>query len=106
VWVEAARHPRANGASEPRANEGDPLKSRTEPHRHQPIIRITDSMAREVYLHVYDLSMGMARQLAPALLGVQIDIVPHTGVVLGATEYFYGGGIQALAPHQVVGAFA
>ena len=63
-----------------------------------------------VSLHVYDLSMGMAATMSQQILGRQIDYVPHTGIVLGAgtagaREYFFGGGIQALPPHQVVQAF-
>ena len=59
-----------------------------------------------VSLHVYDLSMGMAATMSQQILGRQIDYVPHTGIVLGAgtagaREYFFGGGIQALPPHQV-----
>ena len=37
-------------------------------------------MSYEVVLHVYDLSMGMAKQMSPMLLGRQIEMIPHTGV--------------------------
>ena len=52
-----------------------------------------------VSLHVYDLSMGMAKTMSQQILGRQIDYVPHTGIVLGAgtagaMEYFFGGGID------------
>lgn len=53
----------------------------------------------KVTLAVYDLSMGMARQLGPQLLGMDIDMIPHTGVVVYGQEYFFGGGIQSL-PHE------
>ncbi len=63
-----------------------------------------------VALNVYDLSHGMARTMSLQFLGRQIDYVPHTGVVFGAgtagaVEYFFGGGIQMLPPHEVVRAF-
>jgi hypothetical protein len=44
----------------------------------------------------------MARQLSPALLGKQIDGIWHTGVLVYGQEYFYGGGIQKMAPELVV----
>jgi len=40
--------------------------------------------------------------MSGSILGVQIDVLPHTGIVVRNTEYFYGGGIQALHPAQVV----
>lgn len=40
-----------------------------------------------------------------AFIGRQIDYIPHTGVVFEGVEYFFGGGIQALPPHQVVSVF-
>uniref|UniRef100_K3WZI6 PPPDE domain-containing protein n=1 Tax=Globisporangium ultimum (strain ATCC 200006 / CBS 805.95 / DAOM BR144) TaxID=431595 RepID=K3WZI6_GLOUD len=55
-----------------------------------------------VSLRVYDLSRGMARQLSPALLGKQIDGIWHTGVLVYGKEYFFGGGIQVMAPELVV----
>ena len=50
-------------------------------------------MGHAVQLCVYDLSMGMARQFSPGLLGKQIDGIWHTGVVVYGTEYYFGGGI-------------
>ena len=47
----------------------------------------------EVVLHVYDLSMGMARMLSLGILGKQIEGIWHTGIVVFGQEYFYGGGI-------------
>lgn len=57
-------------------------------------------MVAAVSIHVYDLSQGMARALSMAIVGKQVDIIPHTGVVItwpshGAIEYFFGGGICA-----------
>ena len=58
-----------------------------------------------VVLHVYDLSMGMAKSLSPAILGKQIDGIWHTGVFAFGSEFFYGGGIQAMSPHEVTATF-
>ena len=58
-----------------------------------------------VVVHVYDLSQGMAAAMSPMLLGRRIDLVPHTGVVLRAREFFYGGGIVSMPPHRVVERF-
>ncbi|OQR92532.1 PPPDE peptidase domain-containing protein, partial [Thraustotheca clavata] len=54
-----------------------------------------------VALHVYDLSRGMARQMSASLLGMHIEGVWHTGVVVYGLEFFFGGGIQAVPPAQV-----
>jgi hypothetical protein len=48
----------------------------------------------EVYLYVYDLSQGMARQLSLALTGKQIDGIYHTAVVVGNVEYAFGQGVE------------
>lgn len=53
----------------------------------------------DVYLAVYDLSKGMARGLSQQFLGVAIDIIPHTGLVVFGKEWFFGGGIQAVEPN-------
>ncbi|KAL8984246.1 MAG: hypothetical protein Q9177_004753 [Variospora cf. flavescens] len=52
----------------------------------------------EVELYVYDLSQGLARQMSQNFLGVQIDAVYHTALVLGGIEYFFGAGIQQTYP--------
>jgi desumoylating isopeptidase 1 len=58
-------------------------------------------MTTEVFLAVYDLSHGMAKQLSAQFLGPghAIDIIPHTAVVVFGKEYFFGGGIQHEDPH-------
>lgn len=48
----------------------------------------------KVLLNVYDLSQGLARQLASSLLGRAIEGIWHTGIVVYGNEYYYGGGIQ------------
>mmetsp|Transcript_11689 Transcript_11689/g.16060 ORF Transcript_11689/g.16060 Transcript_11689/m.16060 type:complete len:506 (-) Transcript_11689:119-1636(-) len=48
----------------------------------------------EVYLEVYDLSRGMAAAMSQSILGMRIDGIWHTGVVVFQKEYYFGGGIQ------------
>ena len=50
----------------------------------------------------YYFSQGMAKQFSMGFLGKQIDGIWHTGVRVYGKEYFFGGGIQALPPQQVV----
>lgn len=52
----------------------------------------------EVELYVYDLTRGMARAMSRQLLGIQIDAVYHTSLVLYHREIFYGAGIQESRP--------
>lgn len=52
----------------------------------------------EVQLYVYDLTRGMARQMSQQFLGIQIDAVYHTAVVLNDIEYFFGAGVQSCNP--------
>jgi len=69
----------------------------------------------DVSLYVYDLSKvcllpksleistdiypkGLAKQLSPSLLGIQIDAVFHTSLVFGGIEYFFGAGVQTAYP--------
>ncbi|KAH7616644.1 hypothetical protein Ndes2526B_g08741 [Nannochloris sp. 'desiccata'] len=47
-----------------------------------------------VHLYVYDLSGGVARALSPSLLGIQIDAIFHTSVVVRGIEHYFGGGIN------------
>jgi len=73
-----------------------------------------------VYLHIYDLTRGMAQLMSAAILGrcslpvaktyffnvfhlffqgKQIDGIWHTGVVVYGREYFFGGqGITSCLP--------
>ncbi|KAG0125849.1 putative thioredoxin [Tuber indicum] len=60
----------------------------------------TDSGERPVQLYVYDLSQGMAREMSLGLLGVQIDAVYHTSIVVGGKEYHYGHGIHCSQPGE------
>lgn len=52
----------------------------------------------QVQLYVYDLSGGLARNLSAALLGIQVDAVYHTSIVMGGIEYTYDGGIKTINP--------
>jgi len=52
----------------------------------------------DVQLYVYDLSNGLARAFSPALLGIQIDAVWHTSIVLEGVEYVYDGGVKMVSP--------
>ncbi len=36
--------------------------------------------------------------MSPSLLGITIDAVYHTAIVLGGIEYFYGAGVQTSYP--------
>ncbi|XP_059353046.1 uncharacterized protein LOC130697945 isoform X3 [Daphnia carinata] len=57
----------------------------------------------EVYLHVYDMTRGMAQLMSAAILGKQIDGIWHTGVVVYGREYFFGGqGITSCLPGETV----
>ncbi|KAG4439831.1 hypothetical protein IFR05_004680 [Cadophora sp. M221] len=51
-----------------------------------------------VQLYVYDLSNGLARQLSAAFIGIQIDAVYHTSIVMEGIEYVYDGGIRTADP--------
>jgi len=61
------------------------------------------STKEKVQLYVYDITRGMARQMAPMLIGQPLEGVWHTGVVLFGQEYFFGGGIVQGVPGQCVG---
>jgi hypothetical protein len=52
----------------------------------------------DVVIWLYDLSNGLAKSMSAAFLGKQIDYIPHSGVVVYGTEYFFGGGIAADRP--------
>lgn len=48
-----------------------------------------------VRLHVYDLSNGMAASMSSAFLGFRVDVVPHTGVVVAGSEFWFNAdGVQ------------
>lgn len=47
-----------------------------------------------VQLAIYDISGGLARSLSLQFVGTQIDLIPHTGVIVDGVEHFFGGGLQ------------
>jgi hypothetical protein len=51
-----------------------------------------------VELYVYDLSQGMARNVSAALIGIQIDAIYHTSIVMDRVEYLYDGGVKTVMP--------
>lgn len=54
----------------------------------------------EIRLAIYDLSRGWASLLSPFLFCTRkISLVPHTGILYGDREYFWGGGIKCMS-HQ------
>lgn len=60
---------------------------------------------QKVVLHVYDLSMGMARTMSMSVVGKQFDGIWHTGIFAYGYEYFYGGGLQREKPEAIVAGF-
>lgn len=52
-----------------------------------------------VKLYIYDVSRGMARQLSPGLLGMQLEGIWHTAIVIHGKEFFFSGqGINSCPP--------
>jgi hypothetical protein len=47
----------------------------------------------QVTLYVYDITMGMARNMSMMIIGQQIDAVYHTSIGVFGREYYFGGGI-------------
>ena len=47
-------------------------------------------MPEAVELYVYDLTNGLAKQISPMMLGIQVDAIFHTAIVIAGTEYFFG----------------
>lgn len=54
--------------------------------------------SNKVYLYVYDLTGGMAKQLSPMLIGRAIEGIWHSGIVAFGNEYFFGDGICNMPP--------
>lgn len=47
-----------------------------------------------VKIYVYDISRGMAAIYAPMLLGINLDAIYHTSVVVYGKEYYIDQGIK------------
>lgn len=50
-------------------------------------------MKQKVVLNIYDLTNGMAKMFGKQFVGIDIEGVWHTGVVVFGKEYYFGGGI-------------
>jgi hypothetical protein len=71
--------------------------------RHDTVLTMSNSStAHEVHLAIYDLSMGMARNLSAQFLGPQhaVEIIPHTAILAFGKEYYFGQGIDWCSPHE------
>jgi hypothetical protein len=54
----------------------------------------------DIELYVYDLSRGLARTMSAALLGIQIDAIYHTSIIMQGIEFVYDGGIKTIVPGE------
>ena len=50
-------------------------------------------MSRTVQLYRYDLTNGMAAQMAPMLIGRPLEGIWHTSIVMDGTEFYFDGGV-------------
>lgn len=66
-------------------------------HPEQPS---TDELeqAYDVKVYVYDLSRGLASVLSPQILGVSLDAIYHTSIVIYDKEYYIDQGIKINSP--------
>lgn len=57
----------------------------------------------DLYLYIYDISKGMARQFSPMFLGKTIDGIWHTGIVAFGDEWYFGNdGINYCPPKGTI----
>ncbi|CAF0765991.1 unnamed protein product [Brachionus calyciflorus] len=57
----------------------------------------------DLYLHVYDLSKGMAKRFSAMFLGKHFDGVWHTGIVAYENEWYFGSdGISCCLPKATI----
>jgi len=63
---------------------------------------LTPSAGSPVQAFVYDLSRGMAKSTSQLILGRQVDLVPHTAIVVFGREYFLSAGPQVGDPGHTV----
>lgn len=59
--------------------------------------------AQTVKLFIYDVTKGLAAQLAPMILGRNLDGIWHTAVVAYNQEFFFGGmGVESCPPCRTI----
>lgn len=63
---------------------------------------LSPSAASPVQAFIYDLSQGMAKSTSQLILGRQLELVPHTAIVVFGREYFLSAGPQVGDPGQTV----
>jgi hypothetical protein len=80
-------------------------------------IGMAEEKGQKVVLHVYDISMGMAKMYAQMFIGKSLEgiwfsnsktqtlkitenLARHTGVVVFGKEFYWGGEIQEDSPVQ------
>lgn len=54
--------------------------------------------AFEVKVYVYDLSKGLAPILSPQILGIRLDAIYHTSIVIYNKEFYIDQGIKVNSP--------
>lgn len=52
----------------------------------------------EVFLRIYDITSGMAKQFSESILGFQIEGVWHTSLELYGREFYFQGIVQVSVP--------
>lgn len=62
------------------------------------VISEEEDIAYDVQVYVYDLSHGLAPMLSPQLLGIQLDAIYHTSIVIYGKEYYIDQGIKVNSP--------
>lgn len=60
--------------------------------------RLLGRRSVKVYLYLYDLSNGKASWLSPLLLGLRVDGIWHSAVVVHGKEYWFGGRVYESVP--------
>ncbi len=84
----------------PDQHQSNPEENKTAP---TPAANLKhNTSAANVHIAIYDLSMGMAKNLSAQFLGPQhaIEIIPHTAIVAFGREYFFGRGIEWCHPQE------
>lgn len=50
-------------------------------------------MTEKVTLALYDITQGMAKNFSMGFIGIQVDAVYHSSLIVYGREYYFGGGI-------------